>query len=137
MTQKIFVRLLLSMAIIFATSNSTLAEDRPVRLNVPHSYNLLIDVGYCKAELKKKNKETVILSDIIDKEKDKVDNLFQQSKICAENYEIKEQQAKEWKAEHAKVSEELIKALDIPWWKFDFKSIFTGSALTVLLILVL
>ena len=137
MTHKTFAKLLLSLAIIFATSSTILAEEKPVKLNVPHSMNMLIDLGYFKKELKTKNKEVVVLSDIINQQEETIDNLFQQNKICSDSYDIKETQAEEWKAAHAEVSEELIKALDTPWWKFDLKSLATGAGTMVMLILLL
>lgn len=137
MTHRIFVTPLLLLAIIFATSNTVLAEDEAVKLNVPHSMNMLIDLGYFKKELKTKNKEVIVLSDIIGQQKGTIDNLFQQNKICSNNYNIKETQAEEWKAAYAEVNEELIKALDIPWYRFDIKSMASGSIITLILVILL
>ena len=137
MTHRIFVTPLLLLAIIFATSNTVLAEDETVKLNVPHSINMLIDLGYFKKELKTKNKEVVVLGDIVKQQEEIIDNLFQQNKICSDNYNIKDTQAKEWKAAHAEVSEELTKALDTPWYKFNIKSMTSGSIMTLILIILL
>lgn len=129
------VVLLLSQAILFATTDSY-AEDKKVNLNIPHTYNLLIDIGYYKKKLKTSDKEKVVLSAIIAEEEAKVENLFEQNRICGENYIIKEKQADLWKKKYKECTEELIKAKDWPWWKFDLKSVLTGSIGTLLAIIV-
>ena len=83
----------------------------------------------------KQGKEIVILSNIIATEKERSSNLFRQNAMCTENYEIKKEQAEEWKAEYVKTAEELEDALDVPWYKFDLKSFSVGGISGILLIL--
>lgn len=118
---------------IFAGTTISLAEDNPVRLNVPNSMNLLIDLGYYEKEVKNNKKEIIILNDLIEQHEDKVANLFQQNKICSDANGINKQQAIEYKKEYLACTEELIKARKIPWWKFDLKSVVVGLLFVLLI----
>lgn len=127
--------LLLTWVTLFATSFNSYAEDTKASLSVPHSINLIVDFKYCRNSLNKFKDETIVLSEIIKEEKAKSKNLYDQNSACNENYTIKEKQTNEWKKEYTECTDELIKAKDWPWWKFDFKSISVGSILTLLALL--
>lgn len=99
--------------------------------------NLLIDIGYYKEEAKRNKKEIIILNDIVEQQKSKTDNLFQQNKICSDSNEINKQQAKEYKHNYLDCAEDLANAKKVPWWKFNLKSVVAGSMGTLILILVL
>ena len=123
----------LSVVFIFVTSNAFAEdEDRKVHLNIAHSMNQLITYDHCLYNSKIKDEKIVVLTNIIEEEEAKVKNLFNQNSICGDNFTIKEEQANMWKEEHGKVSEELKKAKEWPWYKFDFKSMgfaITGEAI--------
>lgn len=117
------------------TSSAFAEEDKKVHLNIAHSMNALITFQHCKVNSQVKDEKIVVLSDIIAREEAKVKNLFEQNRICGENYKIKEEQADLWKKESKECTEELIKAKDWPWYKFDLKSMSIGSILTLLALL--
>ena len=119
------------MVSISATNTYANEVDKKVNLNIPHNMNALITYGHCKVNSKVKDEKIVVLSDIIEKEKDKVDNLFNQNKICIDNSNMYKKQAEEWKVEYKKTIEELKKAKDWPWWKFDVKSVVTGVIIPI------
>lgn len=125
----------LSVVFIFVTINAYAEEDKKVHLNIPHSMNQLITYDHCMYNSEVKDKKIVVLTEIIAAEETKVKNLFNQNRICGDNFNIKEKQAELWKVEYEKATDELIKAKDWPWWKFDLKSVLTGSIGTILLIL--
>ena len=128
----------LSVVFIFVTSNAFAEdEDRKVHLNIAHSMNQLITYDHCLYNSKIKDEKIVVLNEIIAEEETKVKNLFNQNRICGDNFNIKEGQANMWKDEHTKVSEELKDAKDWPWYKFDLKSVSVGSILTLLAIIVI
>ena len=125
----------LSVVFIFVTINAYAEEDKKVHLNIAHSMNQLITYDHCMYNSEVKDKKIVVLTEIIAAEETKVKNLFNQNRICGDNFNIKEKQAELWKVEYEKATDELIKAKDWPWWKFDLKSVLTGSIGTILLIL--
>lgn len=117
------------MILICASNSYANEEDKKVSLNIPQSIHVLMSYGHCKANIKVKDDKIVVLSEIIEEEKGRADNLFNQNKICGDNSNIYKNQAREWKKEYYDCTEEL---KDLPWWKFDFKSISVGSIITLL-----
>lgn len=111
--------LLLGLVILFAVSNVAAQEEleEKVHLSVPYSMNFIIDFQYCKAEEELLNKKVIVLNDLVVAEEEKVVNLITQNTRCTENYNIKKKQAEEWKEEYLKTSEELTKALEVPFYK--------------------
>lgn len=127
--------LLLTWAILFATSFNSHAEDSGVNLSVPYSMNLIVDFKYCRSSLKKSISEVAALDAIAQEEKGRADNLYERNLICSDNYKIKKTQAEEWKKEYAKCSKALGECDELPWWKIDMKSAGAGILLTLLLII--
>lgn len=117
---------------VFMANSTFAAEDKKVNLNIAHSMNQIITYDHCMYNSELKDKKLVVLTDIISEEEAKVKNLFDQNRICGENYIMKVEQAEDWKKETKELTEELIKAKDWPWWKFDLKSMGLGSILTLI-----
>lgn len=126
---------LISVVIFFA--GNAYSEEEKVYLSVPDSYNLLIDIDYYKNELVMCNGKKETQQKIIEKEKLKIANLFKLNSLCSENYDIKKQQAEEWEKEYLKTVEQLKKAKQTPWYKFDMKSLTVGGVVVLLLKLAL
>lgn len=131
--------LLIVWVSIFVTNNAFAEEvnDKKVHLNIAHSMNALISIQYCKVNSKVKEEKIIVLNDIIAKEEEKVKNLFDQNRLSIDNSDMYKAQAEEWKAEHKQCTEDLIDAKDWPWYKFDLKSMSTGSILTLLALLMI
>ena len=128
---KTFVVMLgLSLAILSA--NNSFADDK-VDFDIAHSMNALITYGHCKANTKIKDGKITVLEAILEVEEDKVDNLSKQNKILVEDYSIKEIEAGEWKAEYMQCTEALVDAKKVPWWKFDLKSVLTGTLIPLII----
>ncbi len=113
---------LVALIILFASSSHA------VELDIQESKRLINDFLLCQDRV-------VILSDIIDTEKKVSINLSSQIEKVAANYTIVETEAAEWKAEYLQCTVELIDAKKTPWWKFNLKSVFTGSILTLIVII--
>ena len=73
--------------------------------------NFAVDFKHCKSSLIIEKKQLIVLNDIIKEEKSKNKSLFSLNTICAENYNIKKEQAKEWKANYMEASGQLADAL--------------------------
>ena len=132
MVQKISGVILLISAFI-STNNAFAEEDKKVHLNVAHSMNALITFQHCKVNSDVKDEKIVVLSDIIANEEAKVKNLFKQTELWSKNYKMIEEQSASWKKEYKQCTEELIDANDWPWYKFDLKSVITGTLIPLII----
>ena len=128
---KIFVALGMLLVILSARGNSY-AEGK-VNLSIPHNMNALISIQACKVNSKIKDKKISILEAMLEVEEGKVDNLFNQNKLLMDSYTIKMTEAAEWKSEYMQCTEALIDAKDWPWWKFDLKSVLTGTIIPLII----
>ena len=120
---------------IFISANNVCAEDKKVHLNIPQNMHALITYGHCKANTKIKDDKITVLNSIIKVEEGKVTNLSKQNKLLGEDYTIKETEAAEWKDQYMRCTEALVDARKVEWYEFNLKSVFTGSMVTLLLLL--
>lgn len=128
---------MLVTGILFAANSKSFAKtskpEEKVYLDPAYSMNFLIDYQYCKNNRKEDKKNIILMDQINKKERENNINLFKQIKICTENNDIYKQQAVEYKAEYIKTVEELKKAKQTPWYKFDPKSLTIGGIIGFLL----
>lgn len=127
---KMFAKSLVIWVILFAMTSPSIAEDN-VKLNVSSSKKLIADFNSCKDTSIVSTQKINILSAIVEAEKTRADNLYLQGELCEENLFIIETQADEWEIEYTKCVEDSIDCGELPWWKFDLKSVSLGSILTV------
>lgn len=115
-------------------TSPSIAEDN-VKLNVSISKNLIADFNSCQDTSLVSIKKINILSEIVEAEKARADNLYLQNEMCEESLFIVETQADEWETEYTQCVEDSIECGELPWYTFDVKSTFTGALVTLLLIL--
>ena len=95
--------------------------------------NALITFQHCKVNSKVKDDKISVLEAILEVEESKVVNLSKQNNILFEDYSIKETEAAEWKVEYMQCTEALVDAKKVPWWKFDLKSVLTGTLIPLII----
>ena len=129
--------MLLGLSLVILSANNSYAEEGKVNLSVPHNMNALITFQHCKVNSKVKDDKITVLEAILEVEESKVDNLSKQNSLLFKDYSIKKTEAAEWKVEYMQCTEALVDAKKVPWWKFDLKSVLTGTIGTLLLVIIL
>ena len=124
--------MLLGLSLAILSANNSYAEDK-VNLSIPHNMNALITFQHCKVNSKVKDDKISVLKAILEVEESKIVNLSQQNSILLEDYFIKDTEAAEWKIEYMQCTEALVDAKKVPWWKFDLKSVLTGTLIPLII----
>lgn len=113
-----------------------IAQDS-IKLNIPTAKKLIADFSTCKATNTINSKKLATLSEIIKIEQAKRDNLYLQNEKCEENFRIIKTQAEEWEANYTTCVNDSVNCGELPWYKFDFKSMSVSSIVTLVVMLLI
>jgi len=112
-----------------------MASNSKVKLNIEKSKELIAEFSACRDNIITKNKKIIVLSNILEIEKQRADNFSVQYDKCDDNFKIKDKQAGAWKKKYSTCVEDSVDCGELPWWKIDFKSAGASILLTLLLLL--
>ena len=111
-----------------------MADSGKVKLNIEKSKEFIAEFSACRDNAANINKKIVVLSNIIEIEKQRTDNFSVQYDKCDSNFNIKKKQSEEWKKKYTTCTEDSVDCGELPWWKIDFKSMSIGAILMALLL---
>lgn len=110
-----------------------MADDSKVKLNIGKSKELIAAFSACRDSVITKNKKIIVLNNILVIEKQRANNFSVQYDKCDDNFNIKEKEAVAWKEKYSTCVGDSVDCGEVPWYKFDFKSVGGGILLTLLL----
>lgn len=111
-----------------------MADSGKVKLNIEKSKELIAEFSACRDNIIAKNKKIIVLNNILAVEKQRADNFSVQYDRCDSNFNIKKTEAVAWKEKYSTCVGDSVDCGEVPWYKFDFKSVGGGILLTLLLI---